>query len=154
MLMPLLLAAAAPLPNAWAWFERAGALSHIVERVYIATAGADPATHRLEYRVRLLRIDLRGRTQRRIESRTCPAIRPMLASLRDLPMPKPAPYGVGEDNRDIVVDGTAYLLHVPSTFSNGGLTITSNVGSPLAGWVDGALKTLAACPSPPDATAG
>jgi hypothetical protein len=46
------------------------------------------------------------------------------------------------------MDGTGYSLRAPTGFANGTLTITSNVGSPLAAWIDGAFRTLEPCWSP------
>ncbi len=60
-------------------------------------------------------------------------------------MPRPAPYGVEAEAPTIILDGAFYELKAPSTFSNGQMTISSNVGSPLAKWVNGAFAGLATC---------
>ena len=79
------------------------------------------------------------------DSLTCPSIGPMIASMTKLAMPAPAPYGVPGVNQDIVLDGTNYEFSSPSSYESGNLTITSNSDSPLARWVDDALKRLAPC---------
>lgn len=141
-------AAPPPLPYAWAEFERSGALSHVDETVAIATDGTDPRTHEIEIKLRYVTRSPRDRTILWANSRTCPALKPLLTSMHALEMPRPLPYGTHFAPGPMVIDGTGYRLRAPSSFSNGTLTITSNVGSPLAKWVDGAFATLAPCWSP------
>ena len=134
---------AVTLPGAWATFTRAGALSHVNETVEIATDNTE--RDHFDYKLRFTRTTLRDREILWTNSRTCPAVRPMLQQMRDIAMPRPAPYGVEGEETEIVMDGAYYELQAPSNFSNGNLTITSNVGSPLATWVDDAFVKLAAC---------
>lgn len=133
----------APLPYAWASFRRAGALSHVSESVEIATDGAD--RDHFEYKLRLVRRTIRTQEILWASSRTCPAVRPILRQMREIPMPRPAPFGLEDEAPEIILDGAFYELKAPSTFSNGQMTISSNVGSPLAKWVDGAFASLASC---------
>lgn len=150
MLSLILLVAAvpeAPLANEWTRFERAGALSHVSETVAVATDGTSGASV-LEYKVRYTRTTLQGSETLWTNSRTCPAVREVLEGMRDLRMPRPAPYGIAAGSGEIVVDGIGYSLHAPSDFTNGQLTITSNIDSPLATWVDGAFAALKPCWSP------
>ena len=62
-------------------------------------------------------------------------------------MPRPAPPGVGDDEFEIVMDGVGYALHMPAAFGRNSrsLNLTSNVGTPLAAWVDGAMTRMASC---------
>ncbi len=148
ILAALLVAAQAELPalpNAWARFERSGALTRMGETVEIASDGFDAGSKAIEYKLRLTRT-VRGDTETFwANSRSCPAIRPLLIAMRDIEMPRPAPYGIKGEESELVLDGAKYLLHAPSNFSMGDLTITSNVLSPLSRWVDRALTALDRC---------
>ena len=129
--------------SAWGFFSRVGALSRRREVVEIATDGRDGTV--VHYKLRLT--FSRGET-RWTNSRTCPAVRPVLASLRDLPTPRPAPPGFGDDPKEILMDGIGYELAVPGAGDPTGMTrlsISSNVQTPLARWVDAAFEQLASC---------
>ncbi|WP_448664218.1 hypothetical protein ACG3SL_05950 [Sphingomonas sp. CJ20] len=147
----LLLLQAAPepsLPRQWAEFSRAGALSHVRETVAIATADRQGATQ-FRYRLRLTRETLgKPNEVRWADSAECPAIHAVMAKMRDIRMPAPAPFGVPGDNAVIVLDGVGYSLTAPSSDAAGALTIRSNMGSSLAAWVDASLSQLAPCWKP------
>ena len=145
-MIPLLLislSAASPQPS-WAEFSRAGALSHVAESVSISTLFV-PQGQPFKYRLVYTKKTSRSSETHSVTSLECPAIRDVLIGMRDLTMPRPAPYGIPGENGDIVLDGVGYMLHAPSNFSSGDLVITSNTGSPLATWMDGAFQTLAHC---------
>lgn len=147
----LLLAAAQatpPVPAFYPWgrFSRAPALTGVAETVEIATDGRDGDG--LQYKLRLVRQDRRGNTETLwTNGRTCRAVRPMLASLPALPMPRVAPPGFESGRLEVVVDGVGYGLHMPAALGRGygSVDMASNVDTPLAAWVDGALATLAPC---------
>lgn len=68
--------------------------------------------------------------------------------MRKLPVPSPAPPGVGEyDASEIILDGVGYFLRTPATFPDqrGELSMRSNAGTPLAHWVDQSLQLLEGC---------
>ncbi|WP_068080549.1 hypothetical protein [Novosphingobium rosa] len=143
-------AANSPLLNQWAQFSRAGALNRVRETVDIAT-GESPQGAPFAYRLRFTRQAPanhgRGR-QTRVQwadSASCPAIRPVMAAMGGITMPRPAPYGVPGQEMTIVMDGAIYTLSVPSSDAGGEIRISSNVGSSLADWVDRSLEALAPC---------
>lgn len=139
----LALAAQGAAPD-WAAFGRAGALSHVTERVKVRTAR--PAIpNRVEYELIYTRDGVEKREIFSASSSACPAVRAVLASMRDLTMPRPAPYGVAGESDAIVLDGTTYTLSVPTDFPSGRMTISSSQGSPLAAWIDNAFKALEPC---------
>lgn len=132
--------------RAWGQFLRSGALSHHVEIVDIAVDGKSAG--QLEYRLRLT--DQKFGSPARVswaDSRTCPAVRVVLTRLRALSPPVIVPPGFPPEPSEVLVDGTGYKLTVPVADSVGQsrLTWTSNIGTPLAGWVDNSLKSLEPC---------
>ena len=151
MLIALALQAAIASPDlfaehAWGRFSRTGARSRRREQVEIATDGRDGDT--LHYKLRLTDRTSSPDETRWTNSRTCPAVRPLLASLRDLPTPRPAPPGFGDEPTEILMDGVGYELALPGTGDPFGLTrlvVSSNVETPLARWVDAAFDKLASC---------
>lgn len=147
MLLIALAAAAVhvPLPSQWAQFSRSGVLSHSTETVDIA-AGNQTGPTRPGYLLRYTRSMPGQETEIKwANSGDCPTIRTVIVSMQDIAMPSPAPYGAPGQSVEIILDGAEYLLTAPSSYSNGRLTITSNVGSALATWVDSSLKQLAPC---------
>lgn len=134
-----------PLPRQWAQFSRSGALSRVSETVDIAT-GEGKGTAQFPYKLRLTRSSPEGKIEIKwAESTTCPTVRSVIASMHDIAMPLPAPYGVPGESTEIIVDGAGYFLTAPSSYIMGKMTLTSNVGSPLAKWIDTALEQLAPC---------
>jgi hypothetical protein len=146
LLLALQVAPAPPeLPRQWAQFSRAGALSHVRETVDIATGPRSEA--------RAFRYTLRFTRQRGdaapvtswTDSATCPAVRAVIADMPNIKMPQPAPYGLSDGPLSVTMDGTRYALSAPSSDNMGRVSISSNVGSPLAAWVDTAFEKLKPC---------
>lgn len=146
----------APAPDpfgqrAWAHFSRSPALRGTSERVDVATSGVDPKSHVLFYAMRLTRTRFsQPDTVLWADSRTCPAVRPALAALGTLAMPRPSAPGIDPPG-DMVLDGVGYALAMPGRFAGGGegqFSVSSNIGTPLAAWVDRSLKALEPCWSP------
>jgi len=157
MLVALLLQAVAADAfdqGAWGRFSRSPALAHRTERVAIATDGRDDGQQgTLHYKLRLTTTaPERPDTVLWANSRTCPAVRKVVASLRTLAPPRPAPPGFDEPAA-ILLDGVGYELSVPALDPYGQSRVTwrSNVDTPLAAWVDRSLAALAPCwsPAPP-----
>ncbi|MFD1951770.1 hypothetical protein ACFSGX_13430 [Sphingomonas arantia] len=148
MLSILFILAAAtqpPLPLQWAQFRRAGALSRVSETVDVATGGKRIGAD-FPYQLRFTKDALGEKPQIKwADSATCPAVRSVIASMTSIKMPSPAPYGVPGEQMMITVDGTGYSLTAPSSDNMGEITISSNVGSPLAAWIDASFKQLAPC---------
>jgi len=154
-MLPLLLMMAdvpaqAPLPRQWGQFSRARSLNRVKETVDIAS-GDSPRGGPFAYRLRLTRQvpTHHGRDRATqvqwADSATCPAIRPAMAAMVGITMPRPAPNGVPGEQTTIVLDGAIYTLNVPSSDPAGEMTITANIGSSLAAWVDQSLEALAPC---------
>ncbi|MGJ8480681.1 hypothetical protein [Sphingobium yanoikuyae] len=131
----LALGAADPgLPHSWAEFGRAAALSHVEEKVEIAT-DPDRRSSEFPYRLRYSRTDGDGQVMVRwADSRDCPTVTAVIQ-----------PYGIPGESLSIVMDGTGYLLSAPSADAMGRIRISSNVHTPLALWVDDAFTRLAPC---------
>jgi hypothetical protein len=128
----------------WAEFSRAGALSHTRETIAVRTARGEPP-NRVEYQLIYTREHLGTSETFSTSSVTCPAARKVILSMRELTMPRPAPYGAGGDSGSIVLDGTTYVLSAPTNYPAGRMTISSNIGSPLARWVNHAFRALEPC---------
>jgi hypothetical protein len=149
--MSLLVAAwlaGAPIPvelgPAWAVFSRAEP-GHLREmKVEVGTLGHDRSRDRLDFWLRrtvVTGIDHRAQ-QTWADTRTCARARPLLASMRDIPVPKFAPVGSSK-GPPVVLDGNAYSLRTYS--DQGTLTAETNIGTPLADWIDRALMDLDSC---------
>lgn len=134
----------APLPMQWAQFSRSPALRGVSETVDVATGNR--VSNEFPYRLRLTIYPKQGEpTVKWTNSAACPAARVVVASMTSIKMPSPAPYGVPGGSQSITVDGTQYSLTAPSSDNMGKITISSNVDSPLAAWIDASLKQLAPC---------
>jgi hypothetical protein len=132
--------------SSWAQFSRSRSLIYVIETVDVATVERGSA-NTFRYKLRLTRKNLKGARQvRYADSGNCPAIQNVIKSMKSLKMPAPAPYGWWDGPLRLrVQDGIGYSLSAPSSDSNGQMTISSNMGSPLAAWVDSALKKLEPC---------
>ncbi len=133
--------------KAWGHFVRRPALARRPsESVDIATHGGTP-----DHPDYLLRLTTRALGDvpviRWLDSRTCPAVRDSLAKLSALTAPRLAPPGFAPRPTMMMMDGVDYSLTVPAEDRSGAsrLTWTSNVGTPLAAWVDATLAALVAC---------
>ena len=116
-MIPLFLALAAqPSGLDWAEFSRAGALNRVRETIEVKTARSK-APNRLEYEMIYTRDNMQGKETFSTTSIKCPAVRSVIISMRGLTMPRPAPYGVEGDSREIVVDGSTYTLSAPTDFT-------------------------------------
>ena len=132
--------------SSWAQFSRSRSLIYVTETVDVATAERG-SNNTFRYRLRLTRKTLNGVPQvRYADSVNCPAIQNVITSMKSIKMPAPAPYGLWDGPLRIRVhDGIGYSLSAPSSDSNGQMTISSNMGSSLAAWVDTSLKKLERC---------
>lgn len=137
-----------PIPSnlgpAWAEFSRAPAARLTKTNVEVGTLGYDRQRARLDFWLR--RTVTRGINQEEqivwTDTRTCARARPLLASIRDIPVPKFAPIGSSK-GPPVILDGIGYSL---KTYSDDGmLTEGTNIGTPLAEWIEAALKTLEPC---------
>ena len=152
LIAALALLASQPVPadDGWARFSAHHALSRVSIEVAIGTMRSDKGA--VIYWVR--------RTTKRpgqwaeisrTDSARCPAILAMLRSMRTLPAPRPAPPLPGNTDIIVTADGTRYELHAPAAYpgmSEGAMTLSSNVGTPLADWVERSLAALGPCLPP------
>lgn len=156
MLIALLLQVAVPgatasadafAERAWGMFQRSGALSRQRDRVDIVTDGRDDRSGPLHYKLRLMTSGPGGPDTLWTNSRTCPAVRSVIGSLRDLQPPRPMPPGFDDCDIVILTDGTGYEISVPVTDRVNASRITwrSNIGTPLSAWVDKSLLALIPC---------
>lgn len=151
MLPPVPVEATAPAPDAfaaraWGSFERSPALRSDRERVEIAVDGR--TGDQLEYKLRLTpRFTLAPDEHLWTNSRTCPAVRVVLERLRALQPPAIVPPGFAPSPTQIIVDGFGYRLTAPLADPSGmsRITWTSNIGTPLAAWVEDSLARLKPC---------
>ena len=135
----------------WAHFSRFLFSTHIQEVVDIGS-GKQNGAAQFRYILKLTTTRIRGKpVVQWADSMTCPTISPIIANMAKFSMPTPAPEGVPGVSQDIVLDGANYELSAPSTDVQGGMTITSNYGSPMSLWMENAFKGLAHCwsASPP-----
>lgn len=141
----------APIPvelgPAWASFTRAPANRLMRTEVDVGTLGFDSARNRPNFWLR--RTIVRGVQHKEevtwTDTESCAPARPLIASMRDIPVPKLAPVGSSK-GPPIVLDGIAYSLRTDS--DQGKLTMDTNIGTPLAGWIENALKVLDSCWTP------
>jgi len=84
-------------------------------------------------------------------SRLCPVALEQLTRLEELEMPRPDVIGHGREYQIVILDGARYRLRGRALHADGqsaGYEIDSNVGSPLARWVDAMLAALEPCWTP------
>ena len=142
------LVAVSPIPSelgpAWAVFSQAPALRHTTTKVEVGTLGYDKGRGQLDFWLRrtVSKPLGAGEDVTWADTRSCAGARPLLASIRDIPVPKFAPIG-SSGGAPVTVDGISYSLRTYS--DEGHLTAETNIGTPLANWVEGALKTLSGC---------
>jgi hypothetical protein len=149
LIATLALQAAQPLPNddGWARFSAHQARSRIEVDVTIGSTRS--ARGDVIYWIR--------RSTKRpgqwvevssTDSVRCPAVLAMLQSMHDLPAPRPAPPVQGGGDIVVTADGTDYELHAPIASPGMEVTLSSNVGTPLAAWVEQSLAALGPCLPP------
>lgn len=99
-------------------------------------------------------------TRSAANTRTCPAVLPILQRMEALAMPTPNVPGYGPDLNTLTLDGVSYRLETLATYSDRGgkVELSSNVDTPLAAWSDAMLGALEGCwrqtaliPAPPPA---
>jgi hypothetical protein len=151
----LLLAAAmpvsatAPAQEALIVFSRHGARDREGVRVYVtllrSTAG--PVQYAFRQIVTGPKDEDEGPPEY-TDTVACPAALSVLEELADLPGPQPGIAGLEKrPSEEIIVDGTGYTLSVATAlpYIQGHLRLSSNIGTPLAAWIDGASKKLQPC---------
>lgn len=113
-------------------------------KVDVGTLGYDRSAQQLQFWLR--RTITRDADQRQevtwADTRTCASARPVLASIRDIPVPRFAPVG-SSGTPALTLDGVSYTL---CTYSDHGmLTAETNVNTPVATWIESAMRLLEGC---------
>lgn len=148
-LIPTLAAVAALVgayDDGWARFSAHHALGRLNIDVEIGTDEITDAGSIFWIR-RTIQAPGRKTVTSKVDTRSCPQMLAALDVLRDLPMPRPSLPG---DASIVTADGTGYSLTISAAYagaSPGDVTLTSNVGTPLAAWVEDALSKLDSCAS-------
>ena len=133
--------------DGWATFSAHHALSRLDIDVKVGTqiTGGEE----LYWIRRTIRKPGRKPQTSQVDTRSCPQMLITLRSLRDLPMPRPKLPFPSDDPIVVTADGIGYSLTVPvaypGTFLTQDVTLTSNIGTPLATWVDDALARVDSC---------
>ena len=151
MLALVLMVAAGPTASddfhGWARFSRDQMLRGVSDTVEVATRGVEPGRRDLHVVMRLTRRGLRQTEVLWADSTTCPAVRATVRAMSDLSMPRVAsPLERGSGIR--MLDGIGYEFDGPTNWMNGRITLSSNIQTPLSGWVDARLAALAPCWKP------
>jgi hypothetical protein len=132
----------------WAEFSASPALKRETVRVEVGTLGYDRERKQLEY---WMRRSFKGPKDENVtwtDSVRCPAVREVVRAMHDVAAPRPAPPGIDEPSNIVVTaDGTGYQLRAPGRYGDlmARVEMSSNVGTPLARWVDSSLGALDRC---------
>jgi hypothetical protein len=131
------------LGPAWAEFSRNAGLRDFLERVEVGTLshGRGESHYWLRRTVR----EAGRETVTWADSRTCPAVRAVLAGMGDINM-HAAPHGSTEGGA-IVLHGVAYTLRAPARSGPqyGEITVRANVDTPLTRWGAASFSSLRSC---------
>lgn len=133
--------------DGWGSFSARGVRSRIEISVIIGTENT--RENQVDYWF-LQTISNPGQSRRtsRVSTRQCPAMLFLLEELRNLPSPRIQPPFLEDSDVTVTADGIGYTLTMPAAYSTaaaGEITLRSNVGTPLAAWIDRAVGQLAAC---------
>jgi hypothetical protein len=146
MLLPALIAVSlAPIAGEWAQFSRT--TSYSTQTVQIARVERFSPEQPL-HELRLTTTSREGVTRTQSADTTkCPAALTVIASMRGLTMPSPAPPMMEDTGAPRLVpsDAAGYHLSVPSSLGLGRIELTSSIATPLARWVDRSLEKLGRC---------
>ena len=125
-------------------FSRSPALRRAYEEVGICN---DPTSTPTERHYWFRRTTTNPERISYASTRTCPAARAQLGALEALTLPAPDVPGLGNDLQVITLDGAGYRLRAMGLYGQHGadITVGSNIGTPLARWIDGTLAALAPC---------
>ena len=133
--------------DGWGTFSARGARSRIEISVVVGTkdAGENPLVYWFRQTIKKP-----GQPRRTFQVNTeqCPGMLRLFRAVRDLPAPQLRPPLADDEDLIITADGVGYSLSMPAAYSSassGDMMLTSNVGTPLAAWIDAALEQLATC---------
>ncbi len=143
-------APAANMPSGkWATLRIEPSFGETRTEIAFGTLRYDPQAKQLDYWVRREDRDRRGGSLkvRWADSRTCPAMRPVINAMKDMGAMQIAPPAVGDDII-VTADGTLYTLEAPGRYDDGHtgtLRFSANVSTPLAAWAERVQSDLTAC---------
>ena len=142
------------LGPAWAEFSRDVGLRQSSERVEVGTLSHGRGESHYWLR-RTMRV-AGSETVTWTDTRNCPAVRAVLAGMRDIAM-HAAPHG-SDERAAIVLHGVYYTLRSParSGAQSGEIIVRSNVDTPLTRWGAASFSSLRSCwtANPPEPVAG
>ena len=136
--------AANPCAISFATFSRAPALDRTSETVCVR----DDRSRHGQYLVHRTVRDRGGSAAVSWAStRDCPTARDRLQDMEDLALPTPNVPGVGRELETITMDGIVYRLETLGLYggASANIVLISNVGTPLARWIDATFAALAPC---------
>lgn len=133
----------------WATVRIEPALGETRTEIAIGTSRYDRDRKQLDYWMRREERDRQGGSLNVswADSRSCPAMRPVIEAMRNMGTMQFAPPG-GADDIIVTMDGTMYTLEAPGRYENayaGTLRIKANVRTPLAVWAERLRSDIAGC---------
>ncbi len=125
-------------------FSRSPGLNRTTEQVGICH---DPESTRTERHHWFQRSATGADSVAFASTRSCPRARAQLEALERLALPSPDVPGLGSELQIMTLDGVRYRLQTRALYgqSGAGLTVESNLDTPLARWINEALEALAPC---------
>lgn len=133
----------------WATVRIEPALGETHTEIAIGTMRYDRGRKQLDYWMRREERDRQGDSLKVswADSRSCPAMRPVIEAMRDMGTMQFAPPG-GADDIIVTMDGTMYTLEAPGRYESGHagtIRIKANVRTPLADWAERLRSDMAGC---------
>ncbi len=124
-------------------FSRHAALARTSEEVCVRRAGkaGEYALRRTSTNARGVSVDTSTSTGK------CPQVLARLQALEELSLPQIDLPAFGKEVEMFTLDGAGYQLIAPALYDGAmsNLMVRSNVGTPLARWIDQTLTALAPC---------
>ncbi|GHH26040.1 hypothetical protein GCM10008023_40130 [Sphingomonas glacialis] len=143
-LLMLLLQTLAPSPEraALIQFSRSTSLIYITEEIEILDNGRDPKTNQRIYETHYKwSKNQQIKKEARFDSKKCPYVKIVVDGLRNLQLLEEKKLL----DRPPMVDGNHYILSTQNRYTKNLDTIYSDMGSPLAEWMEAAFKGLSPC---------
>ena len=135
---------AAPPSDAWASISVRVPIAQISTTIDFVKEAA--GTTSSEYTLRLIERRADGSTETLFaDGRTCSGVRDAVEGLRSLPFPV---VSLPRDDPELVIDGVSYSVRFSARYGSqfsGPLELRSNIGTPLAAWVDGTVARVKPC---------
>ena len=124
-------------------FSRSPALARTSEEVCVRRAGKPG-----EFSLRRTSTNARGVVSDSLTSTgACPGVLKQLQALEELGLPQVDLPAFGNQVEVITLDGVGYQLTAPALYGGdmSSIVVQSNIGTPLARWIDETFRALAPC---------